>query len=56
MNRALICEYKGEIIAMGTARSVEEFIFVEIPGKDPEVMEPSEFRAWLDEQKHWKLA
>jgi len=55
MNKTLVCEYDGEILAHGTARSVEEFIFVEIPAKDPEVMTPREFIQWINKQKHWRI-
>jgi hypothetical protein len=53
--KTLICEYEGKIIATGSAKVVEEFIFVDIPDKNTEVMDLLEFYRWLKGNPNWKL-
>ena len=52
----LICKYNDEILAYGTVRTVEEFIFVEIPHKNPVVLSTlAELKNWLDNAPGWEV-
>ena len=56
MIKNLICTFEGKVIAIGQAKAVEKFIFVDLPDKYTEAMTPSEFQGWLTENPNWKLA
>jgi len=53
--RKIICEFEGKTIATGSVKTVEEFIFINIPDKYTEVMGLSEFYQWLKANPNWKL-
>lgn len=53
----LICKYNGEVIATGTVRLVEEFIFIDRPYMNTEVLNTFEdFKNWLNKHPCWQLA
>ncbi|KAK9679481.1 hypothetical protein QE152_g39974 [Popillia japonica] len=56
MTMDMICEYNGKILAHGTARTVEEFIFVDIPQQNTLALLPEEFNDWLKESEGWRIA
>lgn len=53
----LVCKIDGKVVAYGTARLVEEFIFIEIPFMNPTIVDSfTELKLWLDNSVGWEVA